>query len=143
MWKGVGDAASVVIDNRFERSFIEEFIGVRTDVTGAAGDEDHAIAFSPFCPTTVSSRKAGPPGFFTPRSQSETRFFETFRYRAKTGWETSSRRRIVFISSGRAGAPVSGKPHRTRASYACRARRSHEATPWFHGSRHKAHFDIF
>ena len=28
---------------------------------------------------TDSNRKAGPPGFFTPRSQSETRFFETLR----------------------------------------------------------------
>ncbi len=44
-----------------------------------------AIARNPFCWTTVSRRKAGPPGLFTPRSQSETRFLDTFRYRAKTG----------------------------------------------------------
>jgi len=38
-----------------------------------------AMAWMPFFSTTVSRRRAGPPGFFTPRSQSETRFLLTFR----------------------------------------------------------------
>ena len=38
-----------------------------------------AMACSPFFWITVSRRSAGPPGFLTPRSQSEIRFFETFR----------------------------------------------------------------
>lgn len=40
---------------------------------------NQAMAARPFRCTTVSSRNAGPPGFFTPRSQSDTRFFETLR----------------------------------------------------------------
>ena len=39
----------------------------------------YAIACNPFLSTTVSNLNAGPPGFLTPRSQSETRFFDTFR----------------------------------------------------------------
>jgi hypothetical protein len=39
----------------------------------------YAIACNPFLSTTVSNLDAGPPGFLTPRSQSETRFFDTFR----------------------------------------------------------------
>jgi len=38
-----------------------------------------AIAISPFFWIKASRRKAGPLGFLTPRSQSETRFLETFR----------------------------------------------------------------
>jgi hypothetical protein len=37
--------AEVVIDNRFEASFIEDFVGVGTDVSGAAGDEDLVIHY--------------------------------------------------------------------------------------------------
>lgn len=36
-------------------------------------------ASNPLCFTMDKSLSAGPPGFFTPRSQSDTRFFETFR----------------------------------------------------------------
>jgi hypothetical protein len=36
-------------------------------------------ASSPLYLTMDNRRKAGPPGFFTPRSQSETRFLETFK----------------------------------------------------------------
>ncbi len=43
------------------------------------GERSHAIACSPFFSITVSSRNAGPRGFLTPLSQSETMFFETFR----------------------------------------------------------------
>ena len=39
----------------------------------------YAMARSPFFSTSVSRRRAGPPGFLTPRSQSDTRFFDTFR----------------------------------------------------------------
>ena len=39
----------------------------------------YAITCNPFLSITVSSLNAGPPGFFTPLSQSETRFFDTFR----------------------------------------------------------------
>ena len=38
-----------------------------------------AIAVSPFFWITVSKRSAGPPGFLTPRSQSEIKFFDTLR----------------------------------------------------------------
>ena len=34
-------AAKIVIDNRSVASLIEDFIGVRSDVPGPAGDEDH------------------------------------------------------------------------------------------------------
>ena len=37
-------AAEVVIDNRFEASFVEDFIGVGADVAGSAGDEDHNLS---------------------------------------------------------------------------------------------------
>jgi hypothetical protein len=39
----------------------------------------HAIARRPFLRITASSRSAGPPGRFTPLSQSDTRFLETLR----------------------------------------------------------------
>ena len=46
MWQRFGDAIKVVIDNRFVAAFIEDFIGVGTNVTGATGDEDHYISQS-------------------------------------------------------------------------------------------------
>jgi hypothetical protein len=39
----------------------------------------YATASSPLRWMTERSRSAGPPGFFAPRSQSETRFFDTLR----------------------------------------------------------------
>lgn len=39
----------------------------------------YATASSPLLWMIDSSRSAGPPGFFAPRSQSETRFFDTLR----------------------------------------------------------------
>src|SRR3546814_20765005 len=46
-----------------------------------------------------SNRRAGPPGRFTPRSQSDTRLRDTLREAANTGCETCSRSRIARISS--------------------------------------------
>lgn len=42
-------------------------------------DPVQATASSPLRWIIESSRSAGPPGFFAPRSQSETRFFDTLR----------------------------------------------------------------
>ena len=46
---------------------------------GGALDRVSGDGLKPFFGTTVRSRKAGPPGFLTPRSQSETRFLGTLR----------------------------------------------------------------
>jgi hypothetical protein len=51
----------------------------RSLCSGHIREVSYAIACNPFFSTMVSSRNAGPPGLLTPLSQSETRFFDTFR----------------------------------------------------------------
>jgi|GEM_PF-3947704 len=46
-------------------------------IEGGRGDQ--AMAITPFFCTMVNKRKAGPPGFLTPRSQSDTRLRDTFK----------------------------------------------------------------
>lgn len=61
---------------------IEDLSGTVISYRGTTFDSDdlpYATASSPLRWMTERSRSAGPPGFFAPRSQSETRFFDTLR----------------------------------------------------------------
>lgn len=62
--------------------YIEDLSGTVISYRGTKFDSyglPYATASSPLRWMTERSRSAGPPGFFAPRSQSETRFFETLR----------------------------------------------------------------
>lgn len=64
-----------------------------------------ATAPSPLRQMIDSRRSAGPTGFFAPRSQSDTRFFDALIKGVNSGCETCSASRIALISSGgRTGA---------------------------------------
>jgi hypothetical protein len=62
--------------------YVEGLSGTVISYRGTNFDSDglpYATASSPLRWMIERSRSAGPPGFFAPRSQSETRFFDTLR----------------------------------------------------------------
>jgi|GEM_PF-1601239 len=65
--------------HEFYAAEVEALIVQDRDVPYRSCFTRQAIVSSPFFWITVNRLNAGPPGFLMPRSQSETRFFETFK----------------------------------------------------------------
>ena len=69
-----GDFATAVGFSSSATGIASTAVGIVADAAG-----DYATASKPLRWMIDSNRSAGPPGRFLPRSQSETRFFETLR----------------------------------------------------------------